>query len=69
MIYGCSFKDELIGFDNTNDKYQQQNVNTKLYDIRKVHMSENGKYLTVAGGCKVFDIGQAFWDIVLPNFL
>ena len=59
ILYGCSFKGELIIFDTSNDKYNKQEVETKLYDIPKVHISENGKYLTVAGGgCKVFAIGQ-----------
>ena len=55
-MYACSFKGDLI-VCNVNNDFEQQKLNVKLYNIPKVHISENGKYLTVAGnGCKVFDI-------------
>ena len=57
MLYGCSFNGELIMFDTSNDQFKQYKSNMTLYRDATVHISENGKYLTVAGaGCKVFEI-------------
>ena len=56
LLYAASFDGELIVV-NTKNNWQMKKLNTKLYNNPKIQLSQNGKYLAVAGeGCRVFNM-------------
>ena len=56
IMYAFSFKGELIAFDISNN-FESKILDVGLHDRPKVSVTENRKYLIVAGkGCEVFTV-------------